>query len=203
MISKITGVLDEIELTNVTVDVNGVGYELLIPLSTYDRLPRKGEKVVLYAYMNVREDDITLYGFATKVEKQLFETVRGVSGIGPKIALSILSCMPVENFCVAVATADVKSLSKINGVGKKTAERMVLELKDKVAAIVPDAAIGKSMALPDSDAKNVEEASLALIQLGFKPETVRKAVHKLAEELAPEERSSENLIRKSLQALNG
>ncbi len=201
MISKIAGILDEVELERVTVDVNGVGYELLVPMSTYDRLPRQGERVVLQVLMDVREDAITLFGFATKSEKQLFETVRSVSGIGPKTALSVLSCMPVESFCAAILTGDTKSLGKIGGVGKKTAERMILELRDKVEAVSPDAAFKKS-ALPDAVGTSVEEASLALIQLGFKPETVRKAVHKLASELEPDECNSENLIRKALQFLN-
>jgi len=201
MISKITGVLDEIDLTKVTVDVNGVGYELIIPLSTYDKLPRQNEKISLHVSMNVREDAITLFGFATKLEKQLFETLTGVSGIGPKTALNVLSCMPVEAFCAAVGTGDVKSLSRISGVGKKTAERMILELRDKITSIAPDARFKKSD-LPAGLGANVEEASLALIQLGFKPEAVRKAVHKLATEMPAAECSSENLIRKALQHLN-
>ena len=114
------------------VDVNGIGYEVLIPLSSFEKLPGLGQAVTLKTQLVVREDSQTLYGFATDAERELFKMIQGVSGIGPRLALNVLSGMNVTSFKGAIGDGDVKRLSSINGIGKKTAERMVLELKDKV-----------------------------------------------------------------------
>ena len=135
MITFLHGKLIEALPTQVTVDVHGVGYEALIPLSSYDKLPQPGQEIKLLTHLAVREDAHTLYGFMTGAERDLFRMlVNTVSGIGPKIALSVLSGMSVTAFRGAVANQDVKALSQISGVGKKTAERIVVELKDKVGA---------------------------------------------------------------------
>src|SRR5213076_2943757 len=119
--------------TLATVDVNGVGYEVFIPLSSYDKLPAVGQMVHVLTHLHVREDAHILYGFMTTPERDLFRLlVNNVSGIGPKLALAVLSGMSVTNFKAAVVNSDVAALSKISGLGKKTAERIVLELKDKL-----------------------------------------------------------------------
>src|SRR5215468_9819170 len=135
MISFLHGTLIEALPTQVVVDVQGVGYEALIPLSSYDKLPQPGQEIKLLTHLAVREDAPTLYGFMTGAERDLFRMlINTVSGIGPKIALNVLSGMTVTAFRGAVAKQDVKALSQISGVGKKTAERIVVELKDKIGA---------------------------------------------------------------------
>src|SRR5215510_11941984 len=135
MITFLHGKLVDALPTQVTVDVHGVGYEVLIPLSSFDRLPTPGHEVKLLTHLAVREDAHVLYGFMSAQERELFRLlINTVSGIGPKIALNVLSGMNVTAFRGAVANGDVKALSQISGVGKKTAERIVVELKDKVGA---------------------------------------------------------------------
>src|SRR5437867_11304624 len=122
--------------TQATIDVGGVGYEVFIPLSSYDKLPAVGQSVQILTHLHVREDAQILYGFMTAGERDLFRLlVNHVSGIGPKLALAVLSGMSVNNFKGAVVNADIASLSKISGLGKKTAERIVLELKDKLGVV--------------------------------------------------------------------
>src|SRR5437868_5010848 len=133
MITFLDGKLVNALPTQATVDVNGVGYEVFIPLSSYDKLPSAGQPVRILTHLHVREDAHILYGFMSASERDLFRLlVNNVSGIGPKLALAVLSGMSVNNFKAAVVNSDVTALSKISGLGKKTAERIVLELKDKV-----------------------------------------------------------------------
>src|SRR5579863_9949416 len=135
MITFLQGKLVEALPTQVTVDVNGVGYEALIPLSSFDKLPSPGQPILLLTHLAVREDAHVLYGFMTAAEREMFRLlVNTVSGIGPKIALNILSGINVTALRGAVANGDIKMLSQISGVGKKTAERIVIELKDKIGA---------------------------------------------------------------------
>src|ERR1700690_345617 len=135
MITFLQGQLAEALPTQVVVDVNGVGYEVLIPLSSFDKLPQPGGAVKLLTLLVIREDAHTLYGFMTAAERDLFRLfINTVSGMGPKIALNILSGISVTAFRGAVAGSDVKALSQISGVGKKTAERIVVELRDKIGA---------------------------------------------------------------------
>ncbi len=201
MIAKITGILDSVSLTDIVIDVNGIGYEVIIPLSTYDRLPKEKEKIQLFTHLHVREDAMTLYGFATEQEKELYKLLTTVSGIGPKLALKILSSITINSFCESVANADIKTLCRINGLGKRSAERLVVELKDKITTFAPELEYIK-----DSNSKNIsvqeEEAILALVQLGFKYETARKTVVKIAGKMSAEEANSENIIRHTLQSLN-
>lgn len=199
MIGRLSGILDAVELTQILIDVHGVGYAVTIPMSTYDCLPLPGRTVTLLIHTDVREDAIILYGFATVAERDLFRQLTSVSGIGSKIALNILSCMPVSNFCSAVVNADLRALQCINGIGKKSAERMVVELRDKLSktALVT----GQSPAEQQASA-SANDAVYALEQLGFKRETVQKVIQKLITQIPPEEQSSEQLIRKALSALN-
>ena len=179
MISFLHGKLVDALPTQVTVEVQGVGYEALIPLSSYDKLPQPGQEVKLLTHLAVREDAHTLYGFMSAAERELFRLlINNVSGIGPKIALNVLSGMNVAVFRGAVANADVKALSQISGVGKKTAERIVVELKDKIGAAGAWEAASAQRALSPED-QRVNDAVLALMALGFKQieahDTVRKA----------------------------
>lgn len=179
MITFLHGTLVEMLPTQVTVDVHGVGYEVLIPLSSFDKLPQPGQEIRLLTHLAVREDAHTLYGFMSAAERELFRLlINTVSGIGPKIALNILSGISVTAFRGAVATGDVKALSQISGVGTKTAERMVVELKDKIGAAGAWEASSAQRALSPED-QRLNDAVLALLALGFKQieahDSVRKA----------------------------
>src|SRR5579862_6936473 len=168
MINFLHGKLVESLPTTVTIDVNGVGYEVLIPLSSFDKLPTPGSEVKLLTHLAIRDDAHVLYGFISAAEREMFRLlINTVSGIGPKIALNILSGMNVTALRGAVAGGDVKSLSQISGVGKKTAERIVVELKDKIGAAGAWEAMSAQRALSESDQK-INDAVLALMALGFK-----------------------------------
>jgi holliday junction DNA helicase RuvA len=198
VITFLAGKLVEILPTQVVVEVHGVGYEVLIPLSSYDKLPQPGHEVRLLTHLAIREDAHVLYGFMTAQERELFRLlINTVSGIGPKIALNILSGMNVVAFRGAVANGDVKALSQISGVGKKTAERIVVELKDKVGAAGAWEASSAQRALTPADQK-MNDAVLALIALGFKQidahNAVRAALDKLGPDVGPDE-----LVRASLR----
>lgn len=168
MITFLHGKLVEALPTQVTVDVNGVGYEALIPLSSFDKLPQPGQSIKLLTQLVVREDAHILYGFMTSEERDLFRLlVHTVSGIGPKTALNVLSGISVTAFRGAVSTGDLKSLSKISGVGKKTAERIVVELKDKIGMAGAWEAASAKHGL-SADEQRINDAVLALVALGFK-----------------------------------
>lgn len=156
----------------------GVGYQVLVPLSTYDRLgPREGAEVVLLTYLHVRENMLVLYGFATAEERDIFLLlIERVSGIGPAIGMAILSGMPVEQFKAAVVSGDIAGLSRIKGLGKKTAERIVLELKDKVG-------VGETWETSgDGAGTAARDAELGLLALGYKQVVARKALQKVVAE---------------------
>ena len=191
MITFLHGKLLDALPTQVIVDVNGVGYEVLIPLSSYDKLPQPGQEIKILTHLAVREDAHVLYGFMSVPERDLFRLlINTVSGIGPKIALNVLSGISVTAFRGAVANADIKALSQISGVGKKTAERIVVELKDKVGAAGAWEASSAQRALSPEDQK-VNDAVLALLALGFKQieahDAVRKAQHSLGSQATIEE----------------
>ena len=203
MIAQLTGTLIDASFTEAIVDVGGVGYQVLIPMSTFDKLPRPDEKktVTLLTWLQVREDALTLFGFSTRQERDVFLLLITVNGIGAKTALNILSCMNVPSFCQAVASGDLKSLKKISGVGPKSAERILVELRDKIQKIAPETAFGGGAAPAKVD-KAVEDAILALGQLGFQGPKFQKLVADVALEIPEDQRSTENIIRKALQALN-
>ncbi|MBO5307214.1 MAG: Holliday junction branch migration protein RuvA [Lentisphaeria bacterium] len=198
MIARLTGVLAESSYTQCIIDVHGVGYEVAIPLSTFDKLPQPGNEVKLYIHTQVREDAISLFGFATTDEKALFKKLIDVSGIGGKLALSVLSAMPVSTFVTAVVNGDVKALSRINGIGKRTAERMIVELKDKLSAL----GIGDAAPAAVKASAAVNDACLALEQLGFKRDAIDKTIQALLTELPEEEHTVDNLLRKAIIRLN-
>jgi Holliday junction DNA helicase RuvA len=198
MITFLHGKLVEALPTQVIVDVNGVGYEALIPLSSYDKLPQPGQDVKLLTQLIIREDAHTLYGFMTSAERDLFRLlVNSVSGIGPKTALNILSGMNPVAFRGAVANGDVKALSQISGVGKKTAERIVVELKDKIGATGAWEAASAQRALSPVDQK-LNDAVLALMALGFKQVEGHDAVRHAQASLGPQA-TVEDLVRACLK----
>ncbi len=178
MITHVHGRLVEALPTVAIVDVHGVGYEVLIPLSSFDRLPAAGQDVHLLTHLVVREDAHLLYGFLTPAERELFRLlINTVSGIGPKLALNVLSGMNVSAFRAAVAAADVKALASISGVGRKTAERIVMELKDKLGAFgSADPTAGAGRAVGGTAETRLGDAMAALGALGFKPNEAHDAV---------------------------
>lgn len=171
MIAHIRGTLTEKEPARAVIEAAGVGYELLIPLSTYEKLPRVGQEAKLLAFHCVREDDELLFGFATAGEKELFSLLTGVSGVGPKIALAMLSGASLSELAMAIAAGDAKRLAAIKGVGKKTAEKICVELRDKVNAFAFSSASGASVATPV-----MRDAISALRALGFNEEVSSKMV---------------------------
>ncbi|MDR0933068.1 MAG: Holliday junction branch migration protein RuvA [Victivallales bacterium] len=201
MIARLTGVVVESGFAGCVLDVHGVGYEIAIPLSTFEKLPQIGDEATLLIYTHVREDAIVLFGFASIEEKNLFKQLLNVSGIGGKLALSVLSALPVANFCGAVQSSDVKSLSRIPGIGKRTAERLIVELKDKVTstgAASVFASVGEQ-----ASSTAIGDAALALEQLGFKREAIDKVLKTISSELPQSEQNSENLLRQAIIRLKG
>ena len=198
MINFLHGKLVEALPTQITIDVNGVGYEALIPLSSFDKLPVPGNEVKLLTHLAIREDAHVLYGFMTSQERELFRLlINTVSGIGPKIALNVLSGMNVTALRGAVANGDVKALSQISGVGKKTAERIVVELRDKIGAAGAWEALSAQRALSPADQK-INDATLALLALDFKQIEAHEAVRAAAAVLG-EKATIEELVRTCLK----
>jgi holliday junction DNA helicase RuvA len=198
MITFLHGKLVEALPTQVTVEVNGVGYEALIPLSSFDKLPQPGQPIRLLTQLIVREDSQTLYGFMSSEERDLFRMlINTVSGIGPKTALNVLSGISVTAFRGAVAGGDLKSLSKISGVGKKTAERIVVELKDKIGIAGAWEAASAKHGL-SADEQRINDAVLALVALGFKQIDAHDAVRS-AQAVLGAQATVEELVRVCLK----
>ena len=191
MIGRLRGLLVSKQAPWVMLEVGGVGYELEVPMSTYYDLPATGETLTLITHYAVREDAVALYGFATEAERRLFRDVQKVSGIGAKIALAVLSGSNVDEFSRMLQTGDVAALTKIPGIGKKTAERMIVELRDRNAVLATPSQLG-SKALP---ADALTEASIALQQLGYKPVEVSRMVKD-----AKQTDSAEDIIRAALKS---
>ena len=195
MISYIKGIIDHKSPGRSVIDVNGVGYEIFIPLSTYQKLPAVGDSVKLHTHHHVREDAINLYGFLTTDEKETFELLLSISGIGAKVALGILSSASVDNFRRAVAQGDMKFLTQIPGIGKKSAERMLLELKDKIGRIHIDE---EAVMLIESGAVN--DAVSALVNLGISQTVAEYAVYK-AERTLGKDAKIEDVIGQALKSM--
>ena len=193
MIGKLTGKLIAKAPPQLLLDVNGVGYELEAPMSTFYRLPATGEGVSLFTHLTVREDAHLLFGFASAAEKELFRTLIKLSGVGPKLALAVLSGVSVEEFWTMVRGGDAVRLTKLPGIGKKTAERMVLELREKAGAIDAGTTLGGiSSAVPLSP---LAEARAALEALGYKPVEAAK----LTDAVKQDGMSTDQLIREALK----
>jgi Holliday junction DNA helicase RuvA len=199
MISFLDGELVEALPTQVVISVQGVGYLVQIPLSSFEQLPAVGARLKLLIHFVVREDAHLLFGFVTAAERDLFRLlVQHVTGVGPKLALAVLSGMSVGQFKAAVVNGETNVLSKVSGLGKKTAERIILELKDKVgvAAAWELAASGRN----DQPAKG-NDAVLALLSLGFKQIEAQKSVREVLSRAKTEEIDTEELIRRALKLL--
>jgi len=200
MITFLNGRLTSALPTQAIIDVGGVGYEILIPLSSYDKLPAPGQPVLILTHLHVREDAHVLYGFMTAAERDLFRLlVNHVSGIGPKLSLAVLSGMSVSNFKSAVVNADIASLSKISGLGKKTAERIVLELKDKLGVVAAWEAASAAHA-PTAEQSQANEAVLALIALGYKQVDAHKVVRE-SQEKERDIKTAEELVKVALKRM--
>ena len=196
MIAYLNGILESKSPAMAVVECGGVGYECFIPLSTYDRLPATGSAVKLLTCHVVREDAQTLYGFYTDDEKKTFELVTSLSGVGPKLALAVLSGMTVGELQLSIAEGNSKRLATVKGIGKKTAERIVVELKDKVNPIEA-LANGKAAAGDAARGTVLRDAMLALTALGFSEDTARQQVQRVLE-ADPSVADTETLIRRAL-----
>ena len=172
MIARLTGTILDLKTDRVVLDVGGVGYELAIPLGTFSALPAAGEKAVLHVHTHVREDALQLFGFATPQEKYVFERLLSVSGIGPKVALTVLSGLPLPELVGAIASQNARVLATIPGVGKKLAERLGLELKEKLAGF----GLGGAAGAAAGKTSVVDDAIGALQNLGYKALQAEQAV---------------------------
>ncbi len=198
MIALLTGIIAHKSPDFIILDVNGVGYRVQIPFSTYYDLPDEGGKSTLHIHTNVKEDAIHLYGFRTPAEKIFFQLLIAVSGVGPKLANSILSNSPVEELRRALMTGDLVRLAAVPGIGKKTAERLVLELRDKVLKLdtgVDFAGSGEPVTAPSGV---TDDVASALVNLGYKEAIVKKA---LAEVATTPEDTVETLLKQVLKLL--
>lgn len=199
MIGRLTGILLEKQPPQILLDVNGVGYEMEAPMSTFYRLPALGEKTTLHTHLVVREDAQLLYAFAEKRDRLLFRELIRLNGIGPKLALALMSGLEVDELIAAVQAQDTSALMRVPGVGKKTAERLLVELKGKFTAweTAPGAAPLPGAAPASAAVSHTADAVSALIALGYKPQEASRAVNAIKEEGL----SSEELIRRALKGM--
>lgn len=199
MIGRIRGILLQKQAPQLLIDVNGLGYDVSAPMSTFYNLPELDETITLHTHLVVREDAQTLYGFGTENERAMFRALIKVNGVGAKLALTILSGISAEDFIVCIMDGNTAGLTRLPGVGKKTAERLIVEMKDKLkdwGAPTQDSALGKPATLLQP-ASAVADAVSALIALGYKPPEASKMVRVVdAKDL-----SSEEIIRQALQAV--
>jgi Holliday junction DNA helicase RuvA len=192
MIAHLRGTLLSAAPGRMIVDCHGVGYDVTVSMNTFTQLPQAGDEVSLFIYTHVREDQIALFGFASAEEKALFEKLISVSGIGPKLAVNILGGIATPELVSALRGGDAVRLTRMPGVGKKTAERMVLELKDKLAEFAAPAAA------PRARGRMVEDVLSALVNLGYPPAAASQALEKLSPD---GERGFEQLFRAALAQL--
>ncbi len=200
MISQLTGILDSIEQNSIVIDINGVGYKVYVPTSTIHRLPKTGEKIKVFTYQVIREDANDLYGFTNKEERNLFSTLLSVSGIGPKSAIGILSKIKMEDLVVAIAKGSVDLITSVPGIGLKTAQKLVIELKEKVAKAYSIAG-GVSMKSIPGENPLIGDATSALMALGYSAREARDAVMKAGADLS-RVKSVEEIIKLSLKGLS-
>jgi len=195
MIGHITGIITSKKPTQTLIDVNGIGYLVSTSINTFEKISEEGESVSLHTYLAVKEDSLTLYGFYSLAEKEMFEILISVNGVGPKLAQGILSGINTDEFKDAIATSNVSRLIAIPGVGKKTAERMMIELRDKVDRVSDTNSTIQSEAFTVKD-----DAVAALMGLGYNQKTADKIIRSLLEENSS--LSLEDLIKESLKSLN-
>lgn len=197
MIGRITGILLEKQAPELLIDVNGVGYAIQAPMTTIYQLPELGQKTTLHTHFVVREDAQLLYGFASQSERSLFRALIKVNGVGPKLALTILSGIETDDFVRSVRDGDTAALVRLPGVGKKTAERLVVEMKDRLKDWQIDGSTAEANDLIGSNVNSITaEAESALIALGYKPQDASKAIAAVKDDSIA---SSEALIRLALK----
>jgi holliday junction DNA helicase RuvA len=198
MIGQLTGKILHKSPTDAVIDIGGVGYQVNIPVTTFDRLPEVGETVTVFTYLHVREDALQLYGFSTKKEKELFRKLITVSGIGPKLAQTVMSGLSYEDLIRAIQGGDIAQLNKIAGVGRKTAERLIVELRDKLEEV--------KLAEERTDMRLLEnihtEALLALTTLGYSRSASENALRSVLAERNGSDVSIEELIKAVLRKLS-
>lgn len=199
MIASLTGRLAFKAPPYLVLDVHGVGYEVFIPLSTYYGLPNLSESISLSVHTHVREDAIQLFGFLTSQEKDAFVLLTSVSGVGPKLALSVLSALPVSNLVSAIQSGDIEKLTTVPGIGNKSAGRLVLELKDKVDKLHPGLASASESPRQGEDA-TFDDALSALVNLGYRPQDAKEALKQVKKSNA-KSIVLKDLIRESLKEL--
>jgi holliday junction DNA helicase RuvA len=197
MIAQLTGEIAYRSIDHLILDVGGVGYRLMIPLSTFYSLPDQGQ-VRLQVHTHVKEDALQLFGFLTLEEKLMFTLLLSVSGVGPKLALNILSNIPAEQLQAALASGDSNQLNNVPGIGKKTAERLILELQEKVRKTFAAEFTSRPEAVPASTRARIEDALSALLNLGYKEQLARKALNSL--DLA-DAASVEDILKGALRIL--
>ncbi|MCB0832496.1 MAG: Holliday junction branch migration protein RuvA [Bacteroidetes bacterium] len=198
MIAALQGVLSEKNPTKILIDCQGVGYEVHIPISTFEKLPDLGETVRLQTILHVREDVMQLFGFFTSEEKNMFQLLYSVSGIGPKSAIGILSSISIKDLRQAIANEDLSLLTQVPGVGRKTAQRLVVELQEKINKL--DGPSGMTARVVLSAAGQIaSEALMALVSLGYQKGLAEKAVAKAAQELKDASPSLQELIKAALR----
>jgi Holliday junction DNA helicase RuvA len=202
MIAQLSGTLIQKSVTQCVVDVHGAGYRVIVPLSTFYELPDAGRPVVLQIHTHVREDAISLYGFHTEEEREVFQLMISVSGIGPKLAVNVLSGISAGEWIRAVTVEDLKRLTGIPGVGRKTAERMILELKDKAVKLGSQTTPAVGVSEVWTGEKMKEDALSALVNLGYKGSSARDAVERIMKE-APEPLSLDQILKEALRMMAG
>jgi holliday junction DNA helicase RuvA len=211
MIATLSGALAVRDAGRIVVETGGVGYEVLIPLSTYYRLPQLGERVALMIRQVVREDALLLYGFSSATEKRAFDLLMSVQHVGPKLALAILSVLAPEELVAAIGKGDIERIDAVPGVGPKVAERVVRELRDKVADLKMEApstsaSNGHLRPVPEANARPAgpaDEAISALVNLGMKPIEAKRTVDAVIAADTSGTQNPETIIRKSLAVLLG
>ena len=197
MISSLRGIIIEKQAPSLVIEVNGVGYEILAPMSTFYNLPDLNAEVKLLTHLSIRDDAHVLYGFLIASERELFRNLIRITGVGPKLALSILSSMELNTFLQCIHDNDITQLKRIPGVGKKTAERLIIEMRDYLKNSDTSSSISKPINTVVTKVNNpIEDAVSALIALGYKPNDASHWVNNIAEEGM----TSEVLIRKALKS---
>ena len=197
MIGRLQGKVLEKQAPDLLIDVQGVGYEVLVSLNTFFDIPEVGSVVTLHTHFVVREDNQQLYGFTQLSERSLFRNLVKVNGVGPKMALAILSGMSANDFALCVHNNDIATMVKVPGVGKKTAERLLIEMRDKIGDI--DASSAGSAGASDSQSDIAQEAESALIALGYKPADAAKIINRVADQSITD---ASQLIRLALKSMN-
>ena len=201
MIGRLKGRLLEKKAPGLLIDVNGVGYELEAPMTTFYDLPKVGDELVIYTHLVVREDAQSLYGFMKESDRALFRSLIKVSGVGAKLALALLSGISTQDFIKTIRSNDIATLTRIPGVGKKTAERLVIEMRDRIKELMPESevtAVAEETVGEGLPPDEIKDAVSALIALGFKPPEASRMVSSIDTKGLP----SEEIIRQALQSVS-